>query len=480
MKTKLFFILIFIILCSTAVLAEAPVISELPEIYIFEDLGLIDNIIDLWDYTSDAEDADSDLTFTILSESADSIVSCSIDSNRYLDCTTQTDMFGESEVVIQVEDTEGLTDTDTFTIHVQPVNDAPEVSDIPDQEIDEGEEFEEFDLDDYVTDDNSDSDIVWTITGNTDLDVDIDADNLVIINYPDDWTGSETITFTAEDPEGLTDSATATFEVEGVANTAPKLDDIPDQVLDKDSGLNDDLVDLWDYASDDESSDSELDFTIKSQTNEDVVFCSIEDNRYLECEVEDDETGYSYVVVKVEDPKGLSDAYKLKVEVVDDEEDDEDSDIRITSMIHEIKVDAGSYMHFNVYVKGDTTGIRTTVYIEGLDIYETFNKLKNIYLQIPEDAPAGKYYLKVMVKNKAGYIDAVYREVEVINDAIIDSGDDDTPVSGYVPAKTTQTMSSQEQPNFYLQGFKGIIIGLSFMLVILVSFLLLLRFKSNY
>ena len=94
-------------------------------------------------------------------------------------------------------------------------NNAPVVTDIPDQTIVEGSSFSTFDLDGYVSDvEDDDSEIDWTYSGNTDLTVSIDGDHVVTVSTPNsNWNGDETITFTAEDTGGLTDSDTATFTV---------------------------------------------------------------------------------------------------------------------------------------------------------------------------------------------------------------------------------------------------------------------------
>ena len=101
---------------------------------------------------------------------------------------------------------------------------SPVVSDIPDQCVLAGESFATINLDDYVQDgDNDDSEISWTTSG--DLTVTIDANRVATITYPAGWTGSETITFTATDPDGQSDSDDATFTVDPV----PVVDGIPDQ-----------------------------------------------------------------------------------------------------------------------------------------------------------------------------------------------------------------------------------------------------------
>ena len=75
--------------------------------------------------------------------------------------------------------------------------------------------FATINLDDYVTDvDNTDAEITWSYSGNTDLTVSIDTNRVATIGVPGaDWYGSETITFTATDPGLLSDSDPATFTV---------------------------------------------------------------------------------------------------------------------------------------------------------------------------------------------------------------------------------------------------------------------------
>ncbi|PXF60543.1 MAG: hypothetical protein C4B59_09155 [Candidatus Methanogaster sp.] len=97
-----------------------------------------------------------------------------------------------------------------------------ELEGIPDQCIFSGEEFETFDLDDYMVGEVDH----YAYSGNIQLSVSIDGDNNVTVTYPDDWTGNETITFTAYDADDeVIDSDDATFTVCPV----PVVGDIPDQ-----------------------------------------------------------------------------------------------------------------------------------------------------------------------------------------------------------------------------------------------------------
>ena len=132
-----------------------------------------------------------------------------------------------------------------FRDYVYAVNEAlniqpypPVVSDIPDQSIYTTENFDTINLDDYVDDpDTPDSLITWTASGNVDLIIDIDpATRIATITTPSpDWVGSETVTFTAEDPEENSDSDDAVFTVELAPNfitvSLPDLYAMPGEII---------------------------------------------------------------------------------------------------------------------------------------------------------------------------------------------------------------------------------------------------------
>lgn len=119
------------------------------------------------------------------------------------------------------------------------MNEAPVVGDIPDQTIAEGEAFTTINLDDYVSDvDNTDAEMTWTYTGNSELSVTI-VDRVATIGIPNSgWNGSETITFTATDPGLLSDSDDATFTVTPVNDPPVAVDDSATTDEDKPVGIN--------------------------------------------------------------------------------------------------------------------------------------------------------------------------------------------------------------------------------------------------
>jgi len=95
---------------------------------------------------------------------------------------------------------------------------------IPDQCILSGQVFAQFDADTFVT--TGTPPFTWTWSGNVNLTVTKDANNVFTITYPSGWTGSETITFHATDALGMTWDDNATFTVD----PAPVVGNIPDQI----------------------------------------------------------------------------------------------------------------------------------------------------------------------------------------------------------------------------------------------------------
>ena len=104
----------------------------------------------------------------------------------------------------------------------------PEIRDIPDQTIFQGQTFRCIPLDKYVSDpDNSDCDLCWECLGNSELILTIDHCRTVTIEVPGkDWTGSETVRFTVRDPDRNFASDLATFTVKQRENNDLKKDDV--------------------------------------------------------------------------------------------------------------------------------------------------------------------------------------------------------------------------------------------------------------
>lgn len=128
-------------------------------------------------------------------------------------------------------------------LELEPEPQPPAVEGIPNQDILEGETFATIALDDYVEDpDNGDAEITWTFAGNSQLSVSIDADRVATLSAPSaEWSGTETIIFTATDPDGLSSEDTARFSVNLIEYAPLVLDEWPVSTP-AEQGLNPDLV----------------------------------------------------------------------------------------------------------------------------------------------------------------------------------------------------------------------------------------------
>ncbi|MGD9489361.1 MAG: Ig-like domain-containing protein, partial [Calditrichaceae bacterium] len=205
----------------------SPVFTALPQINIDEDTNSKFHKSNYYSYVSDETHADTELTWQF--GNGANITTQFV--NDSLTITPTSDWFGTDSFMVIAKDPTNLSDTTYQVVSVSGINDAPVVTDIPDQTIAEGAGFATINLDNYVSDvDNTDGEMTWTTSGETDLTVTIDINRVATITIPADWNGAETITFTATDPGALSDSDAATFTVTAV-NDAPVVTDIPDQTI---------------------------------------------------------------------------------------------------------------------------------------------------------------------------------------------------------------------------------------------------------
>lgn len=166
-----------------------------------EDTGLhtinLDNYADD-NRSSDTYDEKSELIFSVIDQSAATVIDCNV-SQHYLECTTQTDQFGVSNVTVQVQDTDGATSTAVFSLEIEDVNDAPRISNIGGFNLTYNGSLW-VDLSTYIIDIEGD-DLSYTVDGNNNVNVFIvnDTANISSIN----WNGTETLTITAEDDREL-------------------------------------------------------------------------------------------------------------------------------------------------------------------------------------------------------------------------------------------------------------------------------------
>jgi hypothetical protein len=213
---------------------EPPTISDLPDREVPMNSSA-DDAIDLWAYANDAEDADDELTFTI-SNSPAAGAGVTIDSNRYVDINPVTGWTGTTEVEIQVEDSGGLTDADSFQATI--TNSPPTISGLPDQELRMNSSADNaIDLWAYASDaEDSVAGLAFTISNApaSGAGVSIDSNRYVDISPTTDWTGEIEVEIEVEDTGGLTDSGTFRVRVRAysvylplVMRRWPPIPDVP-------------------------------------------------------------------------------------------------------------------------------------------------------------------------------------------------------------------------------------------------------------
>jgi len=240
------------ILTVNSAAVDAPVLASLDPNSGFSDGGTLVNV-----YGSGFDPAGAQVLLGAVP------VDATVLSPFHLTITTPTAPDGAVDVAV-TNTASGLSSNILTGGYTYVPNSTPVVADIPDQTIDEGATFAVINLDDYVTDpDNTDDEITWSYSGNTELTVDITS-RVATITIPDvNWNGAETITFRATDPGALFAEDAATFTVNAV-NDAPVVAGIPDQTIDE--GATFTTITLDDYVSDVDNGDAELIWTYSGNT----------------------------------------------------------------------------------------------------------------------------------------------------------------------------------------------------------------------
>lgn len=278
---------------------DEPIVSQIPDQTIQE--GAVFNSISLDNYVTDADNADSEITWTATGQSQ---LTVTITNRVATIQTPNADWFGSETVTFKATDPGGKFDSKSAVFTVTAVNDAPVVTQIPNQTINQGTPFETISLNDYVSDpDNSDSEITWTHNA-TVLNVQINnSTKVATITVPSgSWSGSETITFTARDPLGATGQSTATFTV-GDFNEPPVVVQINDQTINENGTFSAIYLDY--HVNDADNNDSEITWSWRG--NSSLLF---QDNQHiLTVAVPDSEwAGTEIVTFIASDPGGKKDS----------------------------------------------------------------------------------------------------------------------------------------------------------------------------
>ncbi|UCE36268.1 MAG: DUF2341 domain-containing protein [Thermoplasmata archaeon] len=228
-----------------------------PDIFVhYDDPNTDEDNPSPWDYTFYVHDVETPIENLILttsestSDSGDGYVE--VDGLKVTFHYPQN-MVGQS-VLVTLTLSDG-TDTTQTMVRVNVTSDwVPElVSQLPDVILEENTTlYYVFDLDDYFVDKDHDS--LFFTSGYFHIIVDINQNNTVDITAQGQWTGTEYVTFRAQDPIGAISEDTIRVTVIPV-NDGPTISDIPDLVVHFDYSY---AFDLSPYISDPDNTPDEL------------------------------------------------------------------------------------------------------------------------------------------------------------------------------------------------------------------------------
>jgi len=199
---------------------DIPVFKKIPDQTVEEKTELSSIVLD--EYVSDADHAIEKLKFEV---TGNKDIKVNINAKtREVSFKTPSELWNGSETLtFTATDPEGGKASSTMKLTVKSINDPPVMKDIPEQTIKEKEQFKTVELDKYVDDlDHAKDKLKWTITGNRELKVTVDANRVMKVVPPSpQWNGSETLTIKVTDPEGATDERAVAYTVESV-NDVPQ------------------------------------------------------------------------------------------------------------------------------------------------------------------------------------------------------------------------------------------------------------------
>ncbi len=258
-----------------------------------------DYTMDLKAVFADAETSDANLVYSV---SGNTDIGVTVDGNGVATISSATpDWYGTENIVFSAEDEAGQRVDTTVAFIVSPVEDLPTSSGLSQQNL--SEDFSPYDIDlKAIFDDaeTADANLVYGVTGNTFVGVGIDANGVATISPTADWSGSEFLTFTAQDEAGNSVGTSVDFVVAAVED-APTTTGIPDQVLPQ--GFADYTIDLNTYFDDAETSDAQLLYSVSGNANIGVAIAS---NGIASISSTPSWNGSETLVFRAEDEAGLT------------------------------------------------------------------------------------------------------------------------------------------------------------------------------
>ncbi len=217
-----------------------PVVSQIPSQVIEEGKQFAKVRLD--DFVNDPDHKKDQITWDTEivpagGPQADGDLSVTIDANRVATIVVpDKHWYGAARIKFIANDPDYGSDNKTAAFTVSPINDPPVFTKkIPDQIIDEKNQFDMISLVDYVNDPDDDvMKLKWAVSGNKDLKIELDKYGSAIVTIPNEyWNGQERVSFTVTDAAGASAKQDVLFKVNS-QNDAPEfIQNIPDQTIDE-------------------------------------------------------------------------------------------------------------------------------------------------------------------------------------------------------------------------------------------------------
>ncbi len=290
---------------------ETPTVDQaLIDVTVDEDAA--DQIIDLSNLFADV-DADDSLTLSVAS-SNESLVTTTINGTT-LTLSFASDQNGSATITVTATDNGALQVSDTLTLTVNPINDAPIVfSPFADVTVDEDAIDQIIDLSSFFTDVDDSTLNFSVINNNTSLVTTIINGAELTLQLGENQNGLATITVTATDSGNLQISDSFNLTVNAINDNPSVVNPLSDLTIDEDA--TDQIIDLSSLFADVE--DSSLILNVIN-TNASLVTATI-NNTNLILSLAENQNGLATITVTATDSGNLkvSDSLTLTVQAVND------------------------------------------------------------------------------------------------------------------------------------------------------------------
>jgi hypothetical protein len=363
-------------------------------------------VLDLSNVFSDPDIPFDTLDFSLTDNTNDGLVTANLVGGT-LTLSYLADLSGTADITVRATDNDSTWVEDTFTVTVDPGNDAPTVANpIADVVVNEDAALTVIDLSDVFDDIDPGDTLSLSATGNTNSSLvatDVNGDQLTL-SYLADQNGSVEITIRATDLIGAYVRDTFTITVNPVNDDSPFVDNpIIDFTVDEDAPNT--VFDLSNVFNDPDIPFDTLDFSITDNSNDGLVAMNLAGGT-LTLSYLADMSGTADIIVRATDLAGehIEDTFTVTVDPVNDDptvanpiddllaiEDGDPTIIDLSDVFDDI--DPGDLLLFSVtgntnvsLVTTDVTGTNLTLsYLAGqigaTDITVRATDLTGVYVE---------------------------------------------------------------------------------------------------